>query len=53
MEFYITAKSVFSTIDRTLLYKRDLFLHAAHRNLSHFEYKLFCEILCEWESSPC
>ena len=52
MESYITAKPFFSSIDRTLLYKRDLFLHTTHRKLSQFDYKLLCEILYEWESSP-
>ena len=52
MESYITAKPFFSSIDCTLLYKRDLFLHTAHRRLSQFDYKLLCEILYEWESSP-
>ena len=51
MESYNTAKPFFSSIDRTLLYKGDLFLHAAHHHLTHCAYKLLCEILYEWESS--
>ena len=41
MEFYITTKIFLSSIDRTLLCKRDLFFHAAPHTLIQFDYKLF------------
>ena len=51
MESYITAKLFFSSVDHTLLYKRDLFLHATRHNLTTFAYKLFRDILYVWKSS--
>ena len=52
MESYTTAKLLFSSTDRTLLYKRNLFLHVARPNFTLFDHKLSCDILYQWESSP-
>jgi hypothetical protein len=42
----------FSCTDQKILHERDVFLYKAQSNLSHFDFRLLCDIFSEWECSP-